>query len=476
MSTYGLTNWLALVKKIQEVEKLKWNEAKTEASKRLKTGIYKISVPQPVVTVLPAHPPPIPPVLPPAPILPSVLPPAPIPPFVLPPAPIPPSLPPPMPPALPPPLPPVPGISLPTNIDLYLSNNTEMTGGDPDPDAIIRNINNKTNKFLKSKDGKFVFNFNDSNKKKLDNSIYLGKGALTAVFGLDTVKVLPLGYNLIPTNDLILRITDKSEDLKKYISKWKEDRTLLPDNIPEIYLYGQIYLNTRIIGNYAIVKKYMDINSIEKLNVTNKKKLLQLLLILLNELQSKGYVYRDLKSNNIGYEADANGNVNKFIVLDHDEVTILSLDDPFFSDEELPTGCRWYCAGTLPPYYLINDYNKKNSDWKPKLNKMSVIGLIEIICKLFYNGSPFYIHYINPGPFIGSNGNGPYRGIKEFYDDDLNYIKMIKELNAAPLLRNTLTLAQDTIMKKEILELLYKQDYCNIPTYAQILSNYNKIM
>ena len=355
-------------------------------------------------------------------------------------------------------------------INLYLAQTVEMIGGDVD--ELIEKVSNDFNRYLKSEDNSYIFEFDDVlNKKELGPSTYLGKGGVTAVFAMKRIKSFD---ESIPKEGLILRLVENEpdNDLTEYLEKWKEDMKILPNNIPEIYLYGRLYKDKLLVGLYSLVKKYEDADTITQLNMPNRRQLLLKLLETLAFLESKGYTYRDLKLPNIGYEKDDEGNVSQFIVLDHDVRTILSLSDPFFNRFK-KAGCKWMCAGTYPPYYVIEDYLNKNPNWRDRLDKLSVIGLVTIIVKLFYGGEG-YSKFIakNFYPLYTEPDGSPYSGLKGLYNEPSKLKKLIQDLNSLAPLEGHPNDANDWFIKRKLLIPLLKRNYEDIPNFSELLKLY----
>ena len=346
-------------------------------------------------------------------------------------------------------------------MDLYLSPTTQLSGGSPE--SIIKSTNNTINKYLVTQNYSSVYEFDPNfNTKQLNGSTYLGKGGLTAVF---EVKKIKSPYPWIPDRKLIVRMVDASTNLDDYINKWHQDRQILPNNVPEIYHYGGIFKGNVMIAVYSMVKKYGDESEIRKLDFNNKKKLLQKLLQCLKTLQSKDYTYRDLKFANIGYEPDHQGNVDQFIVLDHDEVTILNINGPFF-DQLIGQGCDWYCAGTFPPYYVIRDFQTNNLNWRSRLDKLSVLGLAEIIINLFYGNSGLTI--VNKYIYTAYSLGDPYILLAKLFESPNQYGNLINDIVKMTPINGYTGDNNDQLIKKLIVSLLH-QRYDQIPTFDMLL-------
>ena len=276
----------------------------------------------------------------------------------------------------------------PFRIDLRLSEkSSNLIGGNPTD--LIANIRNNTYKFLIGTLGasqSVVLQFNDSiNNKSFMESKYLNYGSLTAVFAVNCINnttTIPLSM----TEVLILKLVNYEPDpdkVEEHVTKYKEDKRLVPENMIDIYAYGNVLetSETRIVGQYVLTKTYLNYNDIMDFSYNEKLELFTDLIRLLDELTLKGYFYRDLKFSNIG--AEKREGKFRFIILDYDPITILTRDNIFFKQF---LKCNHYCAGTLAPYYLVSDFFYENSrdEWLNRYNKIYSKALSEIILKLFF--------------------------------------------------------------------------------------------
>lgn len=365
----------------------------------------------------------------------------------------------------------------PIEINLYLSptalllDKSAMSGGDPMD--LIRMTENNKNKYLVSKDNSYSFMFNAKNNiKKISGteSQYLGAGALTAVFALTKIYSPD---DSIPMDNLILRMVDLREDLDEYLVKYEEDSQILPENLPKIYLYGNIYKEGQAQSRYMIVKKYNDESVIQKLDANSKILLASKLLRVLKKLQQCGYLYRDLKLSNIGYDTNDKGDVATFIVLDHDEKTILRPDSSFF-DEFVGAYCNWYCAGTYPPYYLIDDAIKGKKDWKQRLDKLAVGGLAHTLIELFYGreGSrDIYGKFVYPFYQTGDTGD-IYNGFKKLYTKP-QFDQMMAAIDSLDPVGSIIKV-DDAFLKNQIIKPVLRGAYNEIPTFDQLSTIFDK--
>jgi len=281
----------------------------------------------------------------------------------------------------------------------------DMSGGSPE--EIIEDINlndsNVDRKLIATLDNHYQFRFTQGNTQNYNGAKYLGKGALTAVYKIKLVSQnLSTGYTISDKykDELILRIyenMDISQDIKlndykglsdieiggedtykdaqsKFINMWTEHKQLFPENIIDIFMYGEIMTNTKYLGYYTLTRTYSDEKKLNELSLINKIKYLKKLLEFLIKLRHNGYTYRDLKYPNIGYDK-INDEYN-FIVLDYDTVTILK----YHQVENLKTEYTIeYTVGTYTPLYILEQKEK----FEPDL--MYVGGLLYTIRDLFKN-------------------------------------------------------------------------------------------
>ena len=280
-----------------------------------------------------------------------------------------------------------------------------MTGGSPE--EIIQDINlndsNLENILISTLDNNYKFRFTKDNTQNYNGAKYLGKGALTAVYKIKLVSQVSINGYMISDkykDELILRIyenRDIAEDTDLYmyrgnpdievggedtyndsqsqfINMWTEHKQLFPENIIDIFMYGEIMSNTKYMGYYTITRTYSDEKKLEELSLINKIKYLKKLLEFLLKLRHHGYTYRDLKFPNIGF--DSISNEYNFIVLDYDNHTILKYPqvDKLKTDYTIE-----YTVGTYTPLYIF----EQKENFEPDL--MYVGGLLYTIKDLFRN-------------------------------------------------------------------------------------------
>ena len=202
------------------------------------------------------------------------------------------------------------------------------------PEEIISNINlNDTN--INNYDienvpygdnaEKFSFRFTNENvahpelseyKRMKNPPKFLGKGAMTAVYTIKLEKQTSEIYN-IPSkyhDSLILRIYDNdlyngeignqynigeidenNDDQTKFINMWTTHKRLFPENIIDLFMYGEIIINDEYSGFYSITRKYLDHHKISTFNLETKVKYFKNLLLFLQKLIDNNYTYRDLE-------------------------------------------------------------------------------------------------------------------------------------------------------------------------------------
>ena len=279
-------------------------------------------------------------------------------------------------------------------------------GGFPEEAIEWINLNdlNMETLTLSTKDDAYKFKFSRENIKNYRGAKYLGKGALTAVYKIQLVSEKPVnGYTISDNkykNELILRIykndnidenitdyntySDKgdievggednfADSQSHFINMWTEHKSLFPDNIIDIFMYGEILFNNYYLGYYTITRTYDDEKKIFNYPLNDKIKYLKELLQFLLKIREKGYTYRDLKFPNIG--ADKIGDDYKFIVLDYDIYTILKYPQA----ETLKDYTITFAVGTYTPLYIYDQQEKFSPDL------MYVGGLLYTIKDLFNN-------------------------------------------------------------------------------------------
>jgi len=248
---------------------------------------------------------------------------------------------------------------------------------------MITDITNKTR-----------FKFHNNSKAFINDNIYFGCGTFSAIYSIKVDKSTPEINSLIPDkykDELILRIyqnpsSDKlKDDLKigdvdvyndlqsNFIRNWMKHKKLFPNNIIDIYLYGDIQLQTtygeRYIGFYTITRQYIIEDEIKKFTLNNKMSYLKNTIEFLKKLEVANLTLRDMKFENSGSDSDYN-----FIVIDYDNDTILNENNIKRLSKENNLG---YGIGTYPFTYLIID------DIHFDYRYIYLTGLLDLVVELF---------------------------------------------------------------------------------------------
>lgn len=263
---------------------------------------------------------------------------------------------------------------------------------------VINNIRNYNWELVSSPDSGFNLKIPLTNKL-IENNIneFKSNNEILGTFFLKKNDELEKFLN-IDTNIICLKIFESQDkNLDQFINKWNEDFKYFPSLIPNIYFYGNI-INTfgEVIAYYYITKKYYNYKDIVQKNDLNFTIIyFKKLLVVLDKLISKKYIYRNFALYGIGYDVnyDSNGNSNgnsngdsnfDIVILDYTSLTLLSTNDDFFK-KFYKVGCNnKKCVGYLTPYYVIDDYYDLNKNWLSRLDKFYSLGLVEIILSLFY--------------------------------------------------------------------------------------------
>lgn len=363
----------------------------------------------------------------------------------------------------------------PKHVDLYL--NQIQHGGNVD--NIIDTINIDTNKFLRSIDDKTIFEFVDNTSGK-----FFAKGSFTAVFKIkdsdSNVKILRAMdpkelYDTITSQN---RKTSMDESIKRYIRKYIEDKINFVNHIIEISYYGTIFLGNDPVCPYVITKVYKNHHDILVLSDALKTELVKQLLQFNFDVDQKGYVYRDVKFDNIGFEQFDDGSI-KFIVLDYDEITLVNKDKykeqsdhmyvfaGIFNKTLLYNGR--YPYGTFPPPYLLNYYTiEEQNNIIHKLNKISSTGIVHILCKVFGINNDYLQYYLQ---FI--NTYFDYEGILS-HDPSLNKITQLQQEIMLSQIPNVSDL--QTKLKERIIGPLTNVNYDSVLTPKQLIDTFNEII
>ena len=162
---------------------------------------------------------------------------------------------------------------------LQITNSVMPGGGYPEEAIEWINLNDSNiNTFkLNTMDNNYKFKFSPDNKNIYNGAKYLGKGALTAVYKIRLESQTPINGYTIPDkykDELILRIYDNNDipvdtdydtykgkgDIEvggedtfndsqsKFINMWTEHKQKFLENIIDIFMYGEILLNSNYLG------------------------------------------------------------------------------------------------------------------------------------------------------------------------------------------------------------------------------------
>ncbi len=252
---------------------------------------------------------------------------------------------------------------------------------------------------IESLDTTFSFQFSEKNKNTQDTipHRYLGKGALTAVYSINLTYQNSLSADRYTIPDsyhdkLILRIyenrnyagimksevnvgnEDRNDDEQsKFIQKWNRDKTTFPENMIDIFMYGEITLLGDYLGYYTITREYIDCDSVITMPLENKLKFLISFITFLEKLKVKNFIYRDCKIANMGCEIK--GDQYIFIILDYDDITLFSQEEfKIFKNKSLMA----HHFGTAAPLYVISADDKSYNE---KL--IHLYGIFSLLIELF---------------------------------------------------------------------------------------------
>jgi hypothetical protein len=382
----------------------------------------------------------------------------------------------------------------PIKLDLQLTNHNMNGGNGVHPNRILRTMNNLTYKYVIGKDAnqnEYVFYFNDDNTKTFkNNSKYLGAGDNTAVFVIECKKPDDFQKNIV------LRVSGREYDNKKFIIKYNNDVSVVDQALPKILFYGELkdHLGNSFEPSYkhTIMLKYM--TNFDILSAHNKLLILKSLLHTLIKLDEAGYFLFDLKLDNIGYDNEYN-----CILIDYDMDTLVKYKKG--AHEYIPDDLKY--VGTYIPLYVMKSMQDLERDGHNKLigskyDKFSVAGIATIIVDLFFKP----IQYIN----AILKKNDPNVNLRvlyiggEFYDADnnrLNYEEADFSNNKRWSIHGTQNISNINIMTDFIEKLICIDDinmdscmllkkilldnvtdsglmhpiYENIPAYNQILQS-----
>lgn len=291
----------------------------------------------------------------------------------------------------------------PRKINLYLENELptkkiKQKGGSIDYSL----INNSKNKYLRADrnvetiihgtprietDVELWFQFNNevmNNHEKYENLYYTERSNNSISFSIELLnKYSNVIVKDMPKHNLSLKLIEFSyKDIGTFINEWKENKILFGHNIHDIYMYGDLYTNDNTyICNYIITKKYKNHTQLLKIDYEYTIKYIIKILIFIEKCRENNIILRNFKFSGIGYEF-INSEI-EFVLLDYNDLSLIKKTDDYFS--KFNSGCDNLCAGTLVPYFVINDYFEMNPEWLNKLDKLYSVGLAEILIFLLFN-------------------------------------------------------------------------------------------
>ena len=155
---------------------------------------------------------------------------------------------------------------------------------------------------------------------------------------------------------------------------WGTHKSMFPNNIIDLFLYGDILLDGNYLGYYTITRIYGDEKIIQNLDFNKRMLYLKNLYRFLIKLQDNGLTYRDLKIGNAGIDL---GTLD-YIVIDYDDVTIMNPEN--LSDLTKKTRIH-YSIGTYAPIYILENIKQINIDMQYDL--LYLYGLFDIIQYMF---------------------------------------------------------------------------------------------
>ena len=287
----------------------------------------------------------------------------------------------------------------PRKINLYLEDNLptyNVQQGGMNMDG----LNSKRHKYIRAensvstdifgatkieKDVQLWFEIDENNidtDEQYTNINYLERTTDSILFSITYLKshsnVIVKG---MPTNT-ILKLFDltycSSDD---FIYKWKNDKKIFESNIPNIYMYGDIYTSDNVlISNYYITDKYKNHISLLKLDYEYTIKYIVEMLLFIEKCIENNIVLKNFKFSGIGYNF-INSQI-KFVLADYNDTSMIKKDDEYF--KLFDDGCDAMTPGVLVPYFIISDFFEMNTNWIEKLDKLYVIGLAESLIFLLY--------------------------------------------------------------------------------------------
>jgi hypothetical protein len=353
---------------------------------------------------------------------------------------------------------------------------------------IVLNMNSKDKGYLVSKDDSgFKLNIEVTNNNRINNQNYSSYVLTHGLLGVQYISPDSdfRKYVKMTSNEIVLKIIENNYILEnniienytidEFIEKWNLDRIKFKTNLPEIYLYGSIYdVENNFLSYYWITKKYYDYTEIIKKNFNFTINYFKKLLILLDNIVSSKYIYKNLYLSCLGFEKFTNSSSDnddfEVIILKYSPNTFVYLDNEYYSKFS-NLGCLdKSCVGKIIPYYIIDDFYYQKKDWFRRIDKSYSLGLIEIILILFYdsdkNLNELYEFLIGPSVL---ESRLQYYHLHLRFDKQENILIIFDLIEKICIRFPNINIAFDNILKNIILGLLEK-DYNKIPYPNMILN------
>jgi hypothetical protein len=224
---------------------------------------------------------------------------------------------------------------------------------------------------------------NMNNVNKVENVSYIDRSNNSISF---VVKQLKKYSNVKVKNFanevVVLKLIELNhKTIDSFIEEWALNKQIFDNSIIDIYMYGNLYTKDNIfICNYIITKQYENHHTLLKLDYNHTMKYIIKIMLFLQKCKENNIILRNFKFSAFGYEFK-NSEI-QFVILDYDDVTLIKQTDNFFNT--FSDGCDTMCAGTLVPYFIIEDFFEMVPEWKNKLDKLYSIGLAETLIFLLY--------------------------------------------------------------------------------------------